>query len=120
MSMITDVSDFLTKFGLESLDKPGFHPNLEQRIEHLYEEMSELRVAIADQNKEELVDALLDVVYIALGTAVLCGFKTQEHWDEIQRANMSKVRGQTKRGHSFDVKKPEGWVGPQHDKILGE
>ena len=36
----------------------------------------------------------------------------------IMPANMSKERGVTKRGHAFDVKKPEGWVGPDHTKIL--
>jgi predicted HAD superfamily Cof-like phosphohydrolase len=120
MSLIKDVDDFLTKFELERLDAPGFHEMLDQRIEHLYEEMSELGVAKAENDKAELVDALLDVVYIAIGTAILCGYDVQKHWDEIQRANMSKVRGMTKRGHGFDVCKPEGWIGPQHDNILGE
>jgi len=118
MNVTTDVTDFLNKFNLQKLDQPGFHPMLKQRVEHLLEEASELQVAIDESNKEELIDALLDVVYIAIGTAVLCGFDVEAHWNEIQRANMSKERGITKRGHAFDVCKPANWVGPDHTTIL--
>jgi len=43
-------------------------------------------------------------------------------WNEVQRANMSKVRAssesQSKRGSSLDVIKPEGWRGPDIQGVL--
>lgn len=46
----------------------------------------------------------------------------RELWDDVQRANMTKVRAtsasQSKRKTSLDVIKPEGWVGPNGGKIL--
>ena len=49
----------------------------------------------------------------------------QECWDEVQRANMTKERvlaggvdSRSKRGHTLDVVKPEGWTGPQLLPIL--
>jgi hypothetical protein len=39
-------------------------------------------------------------------------------WEEVQRANMDKVRGVTHRGNKSDARKPTGWIPPQHDVIL--
>jgi predicted HAD superfamily Cof-like phosphohydrolase len=118
--MIQDVKEFIDKFQLGVLQEPGFHPAIEVRVEHLQEELDELKTAVANQDKEETIDALLDLVYIAVGTAYMCGFDIQAHWDEIQRANISKERGITKRNHGFDVKKPQDWVGPNHTEILAK
>lgn len=45
-----------------------------------------------------------------------------ECWQEVQRANMSKVRAarpaDSKRGSGFDVIKPEGWQPPAFDPIF--
>ena len=37
-------------------------------------------------------DALIDLTYVAMGTAYMMGLPWQDLWDEVQRANMSKVR----------------------------
>jgi predicted HAD superfamily Cof-like phosphohydrolase len=50
----------------------------------------------------------------------MCGFDVEAHWNEIQRANMSKVKGLTKRGHGYDVKKPDGWTEPNHNRIMNK
>lgn len=73
---------------------------------------------IMPQDIDEQADALIDLVYVAMGTAVMMGLPWQQLWDDVQRANMSKVRGMTKRGHAIDVTKPEGWVGPKTEEIL--
>jgi hypothetical protein len=45
-----------------------------------------------------------------------------EMWDDVQRANMQKERvlkaEDSKRGSTWDVRKPPGWVGPRTDEIL--
>jgi predicted HAD superfamily Cof-like phosphohydrolase len=47
-----------------------------------------------------------------------------ELWADVQRANMSKERAtkatDSKRGSTFDVIKPAGWVGPQTDAIIAK
>ena len=117
--MLKDVTDFVKKYELPTFESPSLNkPILDIRIAHLQEELAELIDAAEADDEVEVVDALLDLVYIALGTCVMLGFDTQAHWNEIQRANMSKVKGVTKRGHNVDVKKPDGWVGPQHERII--
>lgn len=67
-------------------------------------------------------DALIDMVYVALGTAHLEGYPWQKGWDMVQRANMLKQRAQSadesKRGSALDVVKPEGWTAPNIDALL--
>lgn len=77
-----------------------------------------------DWDHEKAFDALLDEVYVAMGTAHLLGYPWQEGWDNVQRANMSKVRAKADgsdslRGSSLDVIKPAGWTAPDHSAILG-
>ena len=113
-----DTKEFLDKFNLECLDSPGIHKEIGVRIGHIEEELAELKDSITDNNLEEVIDALVDIIYVAAGTANLCGFDLEDHWDEVHNCNMKKVRGKTKRGSAFDVKKPEGWTGPNHTDIL--
>lgn len=43
-------------------------------------------------------------------------------WDDVQRANMSKVRAksaaESKRGSAWDVVKPAGWIGPRTEELV--
>lgn len=115
---VEDVQDFLDKMGMECLTKPGIHPMIDVRTDHLQEELDELKENVKNKNVEEVIDALVDLVYIAIGTSNLCGFDFDKHWNEVQRANITKERGKTKRGHSFDAMKPKGWKAPNHKKVL--
>jgi predicted HAD superfamily Cof-like phosphohydrolase len=115
-SVFKDTKDFLDKFGLDTLDKPGFHREMNNRLDHMQEELSETRIAYQNKDLEETVDGLIDLIYVAAGTLAMCGVDGDIHWDEVHGCNMTKVRGMTKRGNAYDVKKPEGWVGPNHSK----
>ena len=70
------------------------------------------------QDFPEQADALIDLAYVAMGTGVMLGLPWQPLWDDVQRANMSKVRGVTGRGHAVDLAKPPGWVAPKTQEIL--
>lgn len=63
-------------------------------------------------------DALVDLVYVAKGTAVMQGLPWLQLWEDVQRANMAKQRGIGHRGNLVDCVKPEGWVGPRTLDIL--
>ncbi len=123
MSHFNDVKDFNEKFGLihHATMRPPVHltkRKLRERFECMYEELAEFQEAIDTQDLEAQADALIDLVYFAIGTAVMLNLPWQELWDDVHRANMAKERGVTKRGHKVDLVKPEGWVGPRTGDIL--
>ena len=126
-SNFEDVSLFHAKFDLhQSRSDPGPQKVpldvFEFRLRFLYEELHEFEDAWANRNEADLADALIDLVYVAMGTAHIFGFPWQELWDEVQRANMSKVRAtsseQSTRRSKFDVVKPKGWTPPNIAAVL--
>lgn len=74
---------------------------------------------------EQALDALVDEMYVILGTAHIHGFQNifAEAWRRVHAANMAKVRADldgsnSKRGSSFDVVKPAGWEPPVHTDLV--
>ena len=118
--MINDVKHFHEKFGHLVNTQPTHLTvrKLLERVECMQEELDEFTDAVYAQNMEEQADALVDLVYFTLGTAVMLGIPFQILWDDVHRANMQKVRGIGKRGHLVDCIKPDGWIGPQTKTIL--
>jgi predicted HAD superfamily Cof-like phosphohydrolase len=86
---------------------------LMERFRFLTEEVNEFLEAGLAGDMVGAVDGLLDTVYVALGTLHMMGVPAEDCWQMIQKANMSKVRGVTKRGNTIDAAKPDGWVGPE-------
>lgn len=121
-SNFDDVRAFHQKFGLLCFDAPGMltQRQLLDRVEFMQEEVAEFDEARQVLDMAGMADALIDLVYVAMGTGVQLGLPWQALWDDVQRANMVKVRGMTKRGHAVDVTKPPGWVGPRTMEILLE
>lgn len=123
-----DVHQFHTHFGLPA-------PKLPEQLEHsvfrfrhdfMEEELEEFRAAYRDGDLAKQADALIDLVYVAMGTAVMMGIPWQLLWDEVQRKNMEKIRvnaetlaGST-RQHPFDIVKPEGWTPPDIEGLLSQ
>ena len=132
-----DVRVFHEKFKLLMGKEPQqlTKRKLEERIQFLQEELDEFTKATGLTKKfgpdgvnywdfedpqyfPGQADALVDLVYVALGTAIMMGLPWEELWIDVQRANMAKVRGETHRGHKVDVTKPVGWVPPKTEEIL--
>ena len=125
MSMQSDIIDFRTKFNLPIPHYPH-HISADVfrfRVGHLEEELDELREAfsnpkiIGNDMLAEMADALVDLCYVAVGTAVGMGINFEACWDEVHRVNMTKERANSdgsnsKRGHSNDIVKPPGWTPP--------
>ena len=84
-----------------------------ERFRFMSEEIEEFVDAGIKGDMVGVADALADVIYVALGTAHQMGLPFQAIWDHVHRANMRKVKGETKRGNSIDARKPEGWVPPE-------
>lgn len=65
----------------------------------------------------EQADAMIDLIYFALGTMVEMGIPPQDLFDVVQKANMSKLwpDGQPHFREDGKVIKPEGW---QHPEVM--
>lgn len=122
----SDVAAFQAKFDVPMAPKPAFLDAAAGtfRIDFMMEELSEFVEAVETRDLEKAADALVDLVYVAHGTALMMGLPWTQLWDEVQRANMAKERaanaGQSKRKRksSLDVIKPPGWTPPDHSVAL--
>ena len=115
-SMLDDVADFhLEVLQLTATESPTLLSQefCMERFRFMSEEIEEFVDAGIKGDMVGVADALADVIYVALGTAYQMGLPFQAIWDHVHRANMRKVRGETKRGSSIDARKPEGWVSPE-------
>ena len=116
------IGEFNQKFSLpEKWDDSKMR---EFRLKFLREEVDELEEALNPEcpNYVKAFDALLDLVYVAKGTARMMGIDSStwaQGMESVQRANMAKERVSSevmsKRGSKLDVVKPKGWVGPEEE-----
>lgn len=115
-----DVRQMHQKFGFIEHEEPGHITKrlLGERLLCLSEELAELAMAGEEQDLEKMADALIDLVYFAKGTAIMMGLPWVQLWNDVQRANMGKVRGVGHRGHKVDLIKPVNWSPPQGLHIL--
>ena len=110
-----DVYDFHRKFSVPMANKPSFLDGEAYvfRVNFMQEELDEYRHAVAKGDMEQAFDALIDLVYVALGTAHGHRFKFNEGFDRVHTVNMCKTRAlraeDSKRGSKYDVIKPLGW-----------
>jgi predicted HAD superfamily Cof-like phosphohydrolase len=123
--MLNDIKEFHEKFALAYDGPPTDLPVLLSnfRIKFMQEELDEYLLAATKNDLAGQLDALVDLVYVALGTAYLQGLPFQAAWDEVHACNMRKVKAGpngegSKRGSKHDVIKPADWVGPDYSKIL--
>lgn len=123
-NLFGDVTEFHKKFGLQYEGPPRALPGeiVDFRVGFKLEEIDELRQAILESNLEKQLDALVDLVYVALGTAHLQGFDFNAAWQRVHAANMLKQRAlkaeDSKRGSTYDVVKPEGWQPPDLSDLV--
>lgn len=141
-SLCDDAKEFLRKFELDYDGAPRLLPGPTQslRTKLLREELKEYLAAVERGDKvvkgkadpsfddevahelEHMLDALVDLTYVILGTAVLHGFDFEEAWNRVHSANMAKVKANSssdsKRKSKHDVVKPPGWKPPRHRDLV--
>jgi len=139
--LLADVREFHERFGVSYEGKPRTLPESlrEFRTKFLEEEcreydeaaretaerLSKLNPSTVTPLLAEQLDALVDLVYVALGNAVMQGFDFNEAWRRVHRANMAKRRAaadgsDSRRGNVADVVKPPGWVAPDHSDLVAD
>lgn len=123
--LVTDISVFHEKFNLTYDGPPRLldPETVEFRIKFMQEELNEYCEGVSEGNLSKQLDALVDLVYVALGTSYLQGFPFALAWDAVHRANLRKERAGpngegSKRGSPLDVIKPEGWQPPDIEAVL--
>jgi len=119
MSQYKDIDDFHKKFKFQQGKgiKSANYNFGNWRVDFLMEEIAELTDALDNKDDVEILDALVDICYVAMGTAWLLGLPFEEAWKEVQRSNMEKIRQASDRSE-FDVVKPEGWTAPDIKGII--
>lgn len=124
--MTADVHDFHEKFRLlyDGAPKTLERDLLDFRVKFMQEELDEYAEGAEEGDLEKQLDAIIDLIYVALGTLLLQGMLPAfaPGWKRVQAANMAKVRTEraedSKRGSTFDVTKPEGWKAPTHKDLI--
>ncbi len=92
------------------------------RCSWMQDEIAEFLEASLRDDLTEQADAMIDLIYFALGTLVEMGVHPQPIMDIVHRANMSKLWPDGKprfRNGDNKVVKPKGWSDP-HDSIKAE
>jgi len=118
---VSDIADMHTKYGVNEkvreFDKEKLEKFLEFRISFLQEELDELKDNKG--NPEEVVDALVDLCVVAIGTLDAFDVDAYAAWDRVHEANMAKEVGvKASRPNPLglpDLIKPEGWTAPSHE-----
>lgn len=125
-----DINDMHTKYGVRNavkkFDSEKLRAFLRFRLDFLHEELGETEKAAANQpiDSEEVVDGLIDLCVVAIGTLDALGVDPYKAWDEVHRANMNKEVGvKESRPNPLglpDLIKPtmethgRDWVAPSH------
>lgn len=119
-----DVIDFHKKF---QIDYDGPPREIDEqhkyfRTKRLNEEFEEYLQAIDKKNLEGQLDALVDLVYIALGTMRAHGWDFDEAWSRVHDANMRKELASSTNPGKYsdrrDIVKPPGWSPPSHKDLV--
>lgn len=126
-----DIIKMHRKFGVDKatskMDNAQLGKFLEFRAKFLQEEYEETMSAIAIGDAEEVVDGLIDLCVVAIGTLDVMNVDASKAWDAVLNANMAKQPGiKPERPNPLglpDMIKPEGWTAPSHEDnhgILGK
>lgn len=122
---VNDIEDMHQKYGVNEkvreFDAEKLKKFLEFRVKFLEEELNELKDNL--DNPEEIVDALIDLCVVAIGTLDAFDVNAKLAWNEVHKANMNKEVGvKASRPNPLglpDLVKPEGWQAPSHEHNHG-
>ena len=115
-----DVKEFHERFGHPAREAPTLltAERAAARASWMQEEVAEF---LAAQNVSDQADAMIDLIYFALGTMVEMGVRPEKLFEIVHGANMQKLWPDGKPRYRDDGKtiKPPSWVDP-YDAIREE
>lgn len=101
----------------EKLEACGFSP-ASPIVNMLHDTSASFKAGMFDNmvvnaNREELLDADIDLAWVTIGSALSQGADVQGAAEEVSRANLAKFpNGIAIRDENGKVVKPAGWTGP--------
>lgn len=133
---VADMAAMHQKYGvnpvIRQFDKEKLRAFLEFRRKFLQEELDEMQKAMdefdagtidAQTAADDIVDALIDLCVVAIGTLDAYDVNAYTAWDRVFAANMEKEVGvKASRPNPLglpDLIKPEGWTAPTHRDNVG-
>lgn len=84
-------------------------------LDLMEEEWKELQLALANGDRVEQLDALLDFIVVTTGAIHSGGFDGEGGWKEVMRTNFAKIdreTGKVRKREDGKVLKPVGWTPP--------
>jgi len=119
---VSDINIMHEKYGVHDWIKTASPYELKKfiefRLNFIKEEYDETREAMLTEDAEEIVDGLIDLCVVAIGTLDALGINSVDAWDAVLAANMAKEVGvKESRPNPLglpDLFKPEGWTAPSH------
>lgn len=128
---VQDINNMHEKYGVrpvvEKMTRLDLRTFLNFRVKFLNEELDETKLAANNAgyiDAEEVVDGLIDLCVVAIGTLDAFGVDANKAWDAVLEANMNKKVGiKESRPNPLglpDLIKPEGWVAPSHEGNHGD
>lgn len=120
IDMITAVGVFHSKFKIDYTGPPRILPEdmAYDRINFMNEELDEYVKASAENNKEEMLDAIIDLIYVCVGTGILHGFDLDEAFRRVHMANIKKEAVPNLANGKMGIIKPEGWKPPNLEDLV--
>tara|TARA_B100001059_G_C17825153_1_gene580888 strand:- start:385 stop:795 length:411 start_codon:yes stop_codon:yes gene_type:complete len=127
---VKDIELMHDKYGVKTWmedhknDSDRLRKYLEFRINFIKEEFDETEAALINMDAEEIVDGLIDLCVVAIGTLDAFGIDPYKAWDEVLYANMRKNVGvKPERPNPMglpDLVKPDDWEAPSHKGNYGK
>lgn len=117
-----DIYNLVVEFQKKVLNnKPYFDlPNDQEflfMVNTLEEELQEFKDGFKNKSYNEMADALIDLIYFALGHSFRMGINFNDNFLLVHKANMQKIKANTSRGET-DAEKPEGWQEPKFKPLV--
>ena len=85
------------------------------------EETAELNAAVAQGDRVEELDALIDILVVTIGAIHSLGADGEGAWKEVMRTNFAKIdreTGKVRKREDGKVLKPVGWTAPDLQPFL--
>ena len=119
---VKDISEMHQYYGVnekvQNFDTEKLKQFLQFRMSFLDEELTETKNAVLNNDAEEIVDGLIDLCVVAIGTLDSMGIDSYEAWNRVLCANLQKQVGvKPERPNPLglpDLIKPAGWKAPSH------
>ena len=111
------VREFHEKLRVPSPDEPTlFGYPYQLRVDLIQEELDEFAEACAAKDMVEMLDAIVDLLYVTYGAAVAMCVDVEPLFDEVHRSNLAKAGGPVREDGK--IQKPEGWQPPDLKGVL--